>query len=176
MFMRLIEVPKEVKVEVSGGAITVQGPLGRNSRQVNTALLSVAKTDKGVSVEHTNEKKLARKAAMAEVALAKAIRNDIDGVTRHFEKKMRVVFAHFPVTVEAKGNVARISNLIGERFPRQAAIVGDTKMEVKGQAVRVYGTSKDDVGQTAANIRKACRIRRKDERVFQDGVYHELEV
>jgi large subunit ribosomal protein L6 len=45
---------------------------------------------------------------------------------------------------------------------------------VKGQNVRVYGTSLDDVSQTAANIRLACKIRNKDSRVFQDGLYYEI--
>ena len=45
---------------------------------------------------------------------------------------------------------------------------------MKGQNVRVYGPSLDDVSQTAANIRKACRMRNKDTRVFQDGLYFEV--
>jgi large subunit ribosomal protein L6 len=68
-----------------------------------------------------------------------------------------------------------IKNLIGERAPRLASIAGTTKVEVKGQNVRLYGTSKDDVSQTAANIRKACKIRKKDGRIFQDGIYYAIE-
>ena len=45
----------------------------------------------------------------------------------------------------------------------------------KGQDMRLYGTSKDDVTQTAANLRKAVKIRKKDERTFQDGVYYSID-
>ncbi|MCL5430421.1 MAG: 50S ribosomal protein L6, partial [Candidatus Marsarchaeota archaeon] len=79
------------------------------------------------------------------------------------------------MTVEAKGNTVQIKNLIGERAPRMAVIRGSTKVEVKGQLVRIYGVNMEDVTQTEANLRKACRIRKKDVRVFQDGLYTPLE-
>ncbi|EQD42534.1 ribosomal protein L6, partial [mine drainage metagenome] len=38
-----------------------------------------------------------------------------------------------------------------------------------------YGSKHDDVSQTAANITKACKVRAKDERIFQDGIYYKME-
>ena len=120
-------------------------------------------------------KALKNKAMVTERSLAKEITNDMNGVTKCFEIKMQTLHAHFPLTAEVKGNVMLIKNLIGERAAREARIAGSTKVEVKGQNIRIYGTMLDDVTQTAANIRKASKIRRKDERVFQDGVYYSLE-
>jgi large subunit ribosomal protein L6 len=37
--------------------------------------------------------------------------------------------------------------------------------------VIVEGVDKYEVGQTAWNIEKATRIKRRDPRVFQDGIY-----
>ena len=37
--------------------------------------------------------------------------------------------------------------------------------------VVVKGADREKVGQTAANIERACRIKKRDRRVFQDGVY-----
>ncbi len=170
-----IEVPNGVQVEIKGTEISTKGSLGANTRSYNDSLLSVKREGSKVVIDHTKEKAQEMKGALAEKALAKEIQNDVDGVTKHYEKNMQVVFAHFPATVETKGNVILIKNLIGERAPRTAAIAGSTKVEVKGQAVRIYGTSKDDVSQTAANIRKACKIRKKDERIFQDGLYYAIE-
>ena len=96
-------------------------------------------------------------------------------MTQGFEFKMKSVHAHFPITVEVKGQAININNIIGESASRGIAkIAGATKVEVKGQNVRLYGPSLDDVSQTAANIRKACRMRNKDTRVFQDGLYFEV--
>ena len=172
VLMESIELGNGVQAEVKGNEVTVKGSLGSNSRKFNDALLKVTKEGNSIKIEPTaHSAALQKKAAMAERAFAKEIRNDISGVTKHYEFNMQVVFAHFPITVEAKGDTVQIKNLIGERAPRVARIVGATKVEVKGQNVRVYGTKLDDVSQTAANLRKACKIREKDGRVFQDGVY-----
>lgn len=173
--MMEIEVPKGVTVEIKGNHIEVKGSLGMNKREFNDSLLKVHKKDEKIIIETVKEKGLAKKADKAEGSFKKELENDMKGVNEHFEKKMRIVFAHFPITVEVQGNIFVIKNIIGERFPRKSEIVGTTKIEAKGQNVRVYGTSLDDVGQTAANIRKACKIRNKDNRVFQDGLYYEIE-
>ena len=48
----------------------------------------------------------------------------------------------------------------------------DVKVEVKNKVdVIVTGADIEKVGQTAANIERACRIRKRDRRVFQDGIY-----
>jgi len=47
----------------------------------------------------------------------------------------------------------------------------NVKVEVKGEDVYFIGPDKEALGQTAANVKTACRIRKKDPRVFQDGVY-----
>ncbi|HDD40325.1 MAG TPA: 50S ribosomal protein L6, partial [Nitrososphaeria archaeon] len=43
--------------------------------------------------------------------------------------------------------------------------------EVRGDDVIVKGIDKQAVGQTAANIEQATKIRRKDLRKFLDGIY-----
>lgn len=170
-----IEVPNGVQVEIKGSEVTTKGSQGSNTRNFNDALLKVSKEGSKVSISGVAHKQLAKKAMMAERSFAKQLRNDMDGVLKHYERNMQVVFAHFPITVEVKGDTVLIKNLIGERAPREAKIIGGTKVEAKGTAVRVYGPNKNDVSQTCANLRKACRIRRKDNRVFQDGVYFALE-
>jgi large subunit ribosomal protein L6 len=64
-----------------------------------------------------------------------------------------------------------IKNFLGEKQPRKAKIVGQTKVEAKGQEMTVSGLSKEEVGQTIANLKSATRIRNRDSRVFQDGFY-----
>jgi large subunit ribosomal protein L6 len=45
------------------------------------------------------------------------------------------------------------------------------KVALGADEVTVAGIDKESVGKTAANIEHATRIRERDPRVFQDGVY-----
>ena len=173
--MREITLPDGIKAEIKGSTIAISGKLGTNTRIFNNALVDIKAMPGKITLDHVKDKQLLLKGQNAENSLSKEITNDIKGVTTGFEFKMKSIHAHFPITVEVKGAVININNIIGERVPRVAKIAGATKVEIKGQNVRVHGPSLDDVSQTAANIRKACKMRNKDTRVFQDGIYFEVE-
>ncbi|NIU39655.1 50S ribosomal protein L6, partial [Candidatus Bathyarchaeota archaeon] len=79
--------------------------------------------------------------------------------------------SHFPISVKVKEKTVVIENFTGERSPRIAKIMGDTKVTVKGEDVIVQGINIEDVSQTAANIQNATKIKKKDPRVFLDGIY-----
>lgn len=64
-----------------------------------------------------------------------------------------------------------IQNFLGERYPRKAEILETVKVEVKGEIITVTGIDKEKVGQTAANIERATKVKNRDIRVFQDGIY-----
>jgi large subunit ribosomal protein L6 len=100
------------------------------------------------------------------------IESAIKGVTEGYSKKLKVLYAHFPATLEVKGKDLLIKNFLGEKNPRKAKIVGDsTKVDAKGQQLTISGPDKESVGQTLANLRAAIKIRKFDPRVFQDGIY-----
>ena len=169
-----IPVPSGVNVAIEGDRVSISGSLGTNKRKFNAALVEVAKEGDSITVTAIGRKKLAKRSRNVSNAARKEIENDITGVGSHFEVMMETVFSHFPITVEVKGKEVHIKNILGERVPRTSKIVGDTKIEVKDKMVRIYGINRDDVSQTAANIREACKTRNKDERVFQDGVYYSI--
>ncbi len=175
IFMASVEIPSGITVSVSGNVVITKGALGTNERTFNSSLVEVKADGKTVAVNPVDDRKLARKAGTAAQAFASEIRSDIEGVAKYFEASMEAVFAHFPITLEVKGQKLMIKNMFGERSPRVADLVGGTKVEIKEKSVRIYGTKRDDVGQTAANIRTACKVRKKDVRVFQDGIYHSIE-
>ncbi len=173
--MITLQVPNGITANVNGDTIEIKGSLGENRRRFNSALLSVSVGQGGITIKGTDMRELKRKASVSEQSLAKEITNDMNGVVKYFEIHMQTLHAHFPLTADVKDNVMLIKNMVGERSPRKANVCGSTKVEIKGQEIRIYGTMLDDVTQTAANIRKASKIRKKDERVFQDGIYYAIE-
>lgn len=103
------------------------------------------------------------------------LRNMVKGLEEGFEYKLRAVYSHFPMTLKVEGNRMIINNLFGEKVPRVAKLPwSPSEVEVKVEnktEVTVKGSDREKVGQTAANIERACRIRNRDRRVFQDGIY-----
>jgi large subunit ribosomal protein L6 len=101
-----------------------------------------------------------------------SIKNMFTGVTEGYTYKLKIVSTHFPINIKVQGDTVIIENFIGERYTRKAKIVGaDTKVKVQGEDIIVSGIDKQAVGQTAANIEAATRVRRKDLRKFLDGIY-----
>ncbi|MEM2816736.1 MAG: 50S ribosomal protein L6, partial [Candidatus Bathyarchaeia archaeon] len=99
------------------------------------------------------------------------INNMIIGVRKGFTYKLKIVFSHFPISVKVQGKTVIIENFTGERNPRRAKIIGDVKVKVAGDDILIQGINIEDVSQTAANIEQATKIRKKDPRVFLDGIY-----
>ena len=169
MFAKEVKVPEEVKVEIYGNKVKVIGPKGELEKSfVITKDVKVEISEGKVRVFTENER---RKIKAIVGTIAAHIRNMIEGVTKGYVYKLKIIYSHFPITVKVEGDKVIIQNFLGERRPREAKIVGDVKVEVKGQEIIVSGIDIDAVGQTAGNIEQATRIVGKDRRVFQDGIF-----
>jgi large subunit ribosomal protein L6 len=99
------------------------------------------------------------------------IQNMITGVRKGFTCKLKIVFSHFPISVKIRDKTVLIENFTGERNPRKAKIVGDVQIKVQSEDIIIQGINLEDVSQTAANIEQATKVKRKDPRVFLDGIY-----
>ncbi|MHA1583071.1 MAG: 50S ribosomal protein L6 [Candidatus Baldrarchaeia archaeon] len=163
-----VKIPENVEVIVEGKRVTVKGPKGTLSRTFNVPV-NITLDGNIVRVEAFFPRKK-EKAMVGTVA--SHIKNMIIGVTKGFIYKLKIVYAHFPINVKVEGKKILIENFLGERAPRVAEIVGDdVTVRVEGDDVIVEGINIEHVGQTAANIQLATKIKDKDPRVFQDGIY-----
>ncbi|TES83818.1 MAG: 50S ribosomal protein L6 [Hadesarchaea archaeon] len=163
-----VDVPEGVELKLSGKAIEVSGPKGKLARKFDVPGIGLRMEGKKILIEISSPRRKLRAAlGMVRARLV----NMFKGVTAGFTYKLRVVYSHFPITVKIEGKRALIQNFLGERAPRVAKIIGDVKVEVKGEEIIVQGIDRDEVGQTAFNIEQATFIRHRDPRVFQDGCY-----
>jgi len=82
----------------------------------------------------------------------------ITGVTRGYEYKMKVVYSHFPIQIKTEGNKVIIA-ISWVKRKQEKQISREYQGNNKGDQVILTGINKEDVGQTAANIRQATKIK-----------------
>lgn len=169
-----IELPEGVTIILKGKAVTVEGTKGKLTRDFSDFDVELKKTKTKINVKayFINKKKKANA-----LALVGYIQNMITGVTVGYVYKSKIVYSHFPITVEPdnKKKTVAIKNLYGGRKQINVPIVGEeTTVRVEKDDVITEGIDKQDVGQTTANMQEACRLRgkrRKDPETFLDGVW-----
>lgn len=165
---RTIQVPEGVTVSLEGQKITVKGDKGTLTRDFSHFAVSLNADANTVRVWAEWPRK---KEAALVGTINSHIQNMITGVQKGFTYKIKIVFSHFPISAKVQDKTVLIENFTGERRARRAKIIGDVKVKVEAEDILVQGLNLEDVSQTAANIETATRVRRKDPRVFLDGLY-----
>jgi large subunit ribosomal protein L6 len=163
-----VDLAEGVTASVSGRILTVKGPLGTAKKRFDKVHVNMEVKDGKVNITPFTGRK---KDVVSSNTMSSLVRNMVTGVTQGYTYKLKVVFAHFPVTVKLKGNTVNVENFMGERSARITNIIGDCKVSVDGDDIIIKGVSLEDVGQTSANLEQATKIKRKDQRIFLDGVY-----
>ena len=163
-----IEMPDGVKAVLSGRQLSIKGKLGEAKKDFDKINVNISVDNNKVVISPFSKKK---KDNVIINTVSSIVKNMVTGVTKGFTYRLKVVYAHFPITVKTKGDQVLVENFIGERSPRVSQILGDCKVTIDGDDVVVKGVSLEDVGQTAANVELATKIKRKDQRIFLDGVY-----
>jgi len=163
-----VAMPEGVNASLEGRILSVKGKLGEAKKSFDKINVNIAVEENRVIFTPFSKKK---KDNVIINTVSSIVNNMVTGVTKGYTYKVKVVYAHFPISVKTKGKQVLVENFVGERSPRVADIVGATKVTVEGDDVIVKGVSIEDVGQTAANIELATKIKRKDQRIFLDGLY-----
>lgn len=164
-----IKIPEGIQITIEGKTIHAKGPKGSLSRILTHPKIAIALQGNAVKISCPGSPRRKEKALIG--TFKAHIRNMIKGVSKGYECKMKTVFSHFPIKTSVEGNHLLIQNFLGERFPRRAEILSDVKVEIKGETIVLSSMDKEKVGQTAANIERATKVKNRDIRVFQDGIY-----
>lgn len=167
-FETTLDIPENVTVSLKKHMLEVNGPLGKTFKSFRKIPVNIEVKEGAVALKAAGT----RKKDYSIMNTSKSIiRNLMEGVVEGYTIKMKIVFAHFPITIKAQEDKVIIENFQGERSPRIASIMGGAKVIPKGEDVIITGHVKTDVTQTAANIQLKTKVKNKDHRVFLDGVY-----
>ncbi len=167
-FQDEVVIPEGVKVTQNKNMLSFVGPLGKTFKSFRRIPVNIEVTEDKVILKTIGFRK--RDYAILHTARS-IIRNICEGLIVGYTIKMKVVYAHFPITVKIDGKTILIENFQGERAPRKTHIVGNTKVIPKGDDVLLTGEVWTDITQTAANVELKTKVKNKDHRVFLDGIY-----
>ncbi len=163
-----IQIPDAVKISEKHRILSVEGPLGKTKKSFKRIPVDLQVSGKSIILKSLGT----RKKDYAIFKTAESLINSlIKGVQKGYTFKMKIVYAHFPITVKAKDGNINVENFQGERAPRVSKIFGDTKVVPKGDDVIITGPVLTDVSQTAAALQQNTKVKNKDSRVFLDGIY-----
>jgi len=165
---RVIQVPDGVSVTLTGKIVTVKGDKGTLTRDFSYVPISIEAEGQTVRVWAEWPRK---KEAALVGTIYSHIQNMITGVQKGFSYKLKIVFSHFPISAKVQDKSILIENFTGERQARKIKIIGDVQVKVQSEDIVVQGVNLENVSQTAANIEQATRVKKKDPRVFLDGIY-----
>jgi large subunit ribosomal protein L6 len=167
-FQDEVLIPEGVTVTQKKNMLLFVGPLGKTHKSFRSIPVNIEIAENKILLKTIGSKK--RDYAILHTARS-IIRNICEGLIVGYTIKMKLVFAHFPITVKVDGKKIIIENFQGERAPRITTSVGNTKVVPKGEDVILTGEVWTDITQTAANIELKTKVKNKDHRVFLDGIY-----
>jgi large subunit ribosomal protein L6 len=163
-----VKIPEGVQVETVNTTVKVKGPKGDLERDFKFQKID-AKVE-GNKIMLTV--KGATKKEKTQVGTMKAhVKNMVKGVTGGHVYKLKICSGHFPMNVTVSGDTFNVKNFLGEKVPRTIMIKEGATVEVEGTEVSVESIDIEKAGQVAADIEQLTRIKNKDIRIFQDGIY-----
>ncbi|HXY12612.1 MAG TPA: 50S ribosomal protein L6 [Thermoplasmata archaeon] len=165
-----VDLPKGVTFTVTGRRLRAKGPLGEVERPFPSDALELA-VDSGKATLTLRLPSHRKRSQSLLNTWAAHLKNLAGSLTLGVEARLKIVAAHFPMKVQVKENHILIENFLGEKHPRSSDLLPGTSAKVEGEFVILSGFDVEQVGQSAANIERASKIREYDPRVFQDGIY-----
>ncbi len=165
----VIKIPDDIECNIDGKKVIVSGKNGKLEQELDP-LIEIQKDDDRLLIFKERAGKKERKIAGT---MAAKIKNLIKGIQEGFTYKLKVAYSHFPMRVEFDSvkRIVMIKNFLGERRVREAVVLPNVDIKVHSEVIEIKSIDKEAAGQSAANIEKATKVRRKDIRIFQDGIY-----
>lgn len=157
-----------MKASIDGNELTIKNDKNETIKEINIRSVSVEINDGKIRI---GNEKASKKEKRLINTYAAHIKNMIHGLDEEFEYKLKIVYSHFPITVEIKNGEAVIKNFLGEKIPRKAKILRGVNVKIDKENIVVRSHDMETAGQTAANFEVATKIRNRDRRVFQDGIF-----
>ena len=142
-----VVIPSGVKVEKKDLTLTITGPKGTLVLPLHEKV-KVEITEKEVLVDVDGKDNKRQKALWG--LFRALIQNQVDGVTKGFEKKLEVIGVGFKVALQG----TKIVMALGFSHPVEVEVPKGLTVTVDKNIISISGPDKQQVGQFAAEVRE----------------------
>jgi large subunit ribosomal protein L6 len=143
-----VTIPKGVEVKTEGSLLTVKGPKGELSNRIPPGL-TVSIDGGEIRISRSGDEPRVR----AFHGLLRALlANSVTGVTTGFSRDLEIVGVGYKAEVRGKAIVLSIGYSHPVNFPIPPGI--SVSLDAKAGKLSISGADRQQVGQTAAEIRK----------------------
>jgi large subunit ribosomal protein L6 len=163
-----INILEGVEVSVEGNIIRVKKADKELTREFPVNQLKIEISTSVVKLSNFTEN--AKSKALVGTFRAH-IRNMIKGVGQPFEYKLKICSAHFPMSVKQSSNEIQVQNFLGEKKPKKIKTIPNVNVKIEGQDITVTSSDIELAGIMASKLEQSTRLRKKDRRIFQDGIF-----
>ncbi len=162
------ELFEGVSLERVDDLLIAKGPAGEVKRKFPAKVLRIEISGRKVKIE-ANVAGARGRALVG--AWSAHIKNMSRGVVSPFVYKLKVVYSHFPISVTISNKEISVQNFLGEKKARKYAFPNGVDVSIKDNVITVSSPDIELAGQVATSIEQLCKVRNKDRRIFQDGIY-----
>ncbi len=167
-YLEEIAIPSGVSCELANKILKCKKDSKELSREMKMPHISVKIENNKIILSCESGNKKEYKVIKANIAHLKKM---FMGLEKDYVYHLESCNVHFPMTMKVDGSKLVINNFLGEKTPRFARILPGVKVDVKGAKITVSSHDKDAAGHTASNLEKATKIKLRDRRIFQDGIF-----
>jgi large subunit ribosomal protein L6 len=160
-----IPIPAGVKVQVADGKVKVEGPKGKLELAFNRAVNVAVEGGKNIKVTRPDDERTSRALHGLTRSL---IANMVEGVTKGFEKKLKIEGVGYQAKIDKKGLVLTVGYSRPVELPPPEGVSVETPDQT---TILIKGADKQKVGQYAAEVRRV----RKPEPYKGKGIRYENE-
>lgn len=168
-YIREVEIPEGISAEINPGGILIKKDSNELRRGINQKINIKRQGDKII----LKAEKATKREKKIIGTFVSHIKNMIAGVQEKFVYRLQIASVHFPmnVSVDKEKNEIVVKNFLGEKKDRRVKIIDGAEVRVDKDIITVESIDKEKAGQMTANLEKATRVKGKDRRVFQDGIF-----
>ncbi len=164
-----IEIPEGINVAIEDERLVMKRDDTELKRVLNP-LIGLKVEERKIIVK---ARKMTRRERKVFGTFKAHIKNMIKGLTEGFRYELQIANVHFPMTAhyDKENNELIVKNFLGEKKDRRIKLVEGVNIKVDKNVIEINSPDIEKAGQTAANIEKGTRVRGKDRRIFQDGIF-----